>query len=245
MLYMCQNYIIYVRTVANLCPYRCKFAMIQTQMLNQNIVFYSAFSLLSLLVLVFSLFSHIRPSSSLNRERTKWHIPHLQIISSKARWPLSPEAQVAWARPLRFDLVDPSLFFGGWLFWLLVVGWFWLMVGGWLGCGCEIWDGYEIWDGLRSGCGLWEWDCVVGVRFVAVECGGVSLALPLILVVVVDVVVFFFGVGVDIGCSVCLSFFFWWQWLILVVGGWFVGVAGDCWLWQLIFGVGCCYCCWW
>ena len=49
----------------------------------------------------------------------------------------------------------------------------------------------------------------MGVRFVAVECGGVLLALPLILVVVVDVVVFFFGVGVDIGCSVCLSFFFW------------------------------------
>ena len=48
----------------------------------------------------------------------------------------------------------------------------------------------------------------MGVRFVAVECGGVSLALPLILVVVVDVVVFFFGGGVDIGCSVCLSFFF-------------------------------------
>ena len=54
-----------------------------------------------------------------------------------------------------------SLFFGGWLFWLLLVGWFWLMVVGWSGCGCEIWDD------LRSGYGLWEWDCVVGVRFMA------------------------------------------------------------------------------
>ena len=61
-----------------------------------------------------------------------------------------------------------SLSFGGWLFWLLLVGWFWLMVVGWSGCGCEIWDGYEIWDGLRSGCGLWEWDlwlCSVCLSF--------------------------------------------------------------------------------
>ena len=63
----------------------------------------------------------------------------------------------------------------------------------------------------------------MGVRFVVVECGGVSRTPPPILVVVVDVVVFFFffAVGADIGCSVCLSFFFffWKQWLILVVGG--------------------------
>ena len=57
------------------------------------------------------------------------------------------------------------------------------------------------------GCGS---EIGMGVRFVAVERGGVSLEPPLILVVVVDVVVFFFfGVGVDIGCSVCLGFFFW------------------------------------
>ena len=48
---------------------------------------------------------------------------------------------------------------GGWLFWLMVVGWFWLKVVGWSGCGCEIWDG------LKSGYGLW----VVGVRFVAMD----------------------------------------------------------------------------
>ena len=120
--------VVYVPKLYHLCPYRCKFAMIQTQMLNQNIVFYSAFSLLSLLVLVFSLFSHIKPSSSLNRERTKWHIPHLQTISSKARWPLSPEVQVAWARPLR-SLPSSSPLRSCWslsLFWWLVdFGWWW------------------------------------------------------------------------------------------------------------------------
>ena len=49
----------------------------------------------------------------------------------------------------------------------------------------------------------------MGVRFVVVECGGVSPAPPSILVVVVDVVIFFFlGVGADIGCSFFLSNFF-------------------------------------
>ena len=40
------------------------------------------------------------------------------------------------------DLADLSLFFGGWLFWLLVVG---LMVVGWSGCGCEIWVDIGVW----------------------------------------------------------------------------------------------------
>ena len=57
------------------------------------------------------------------------------------------EAQVAWARPLRSStssspLRSLSLFFGGWLFWLLVVG---LMVVGWSGCGCEIWVDICVW----------------------------------------------------------------------------------------------------
>ena len=43
--------------------------------------------------------------------------------------------------------------------------------------------------GMRFGMVL---DWVVGVRFVVVECGGVSPAPSSILVVVVDVVVFFF-----------------------------------------------------
>ena len=41
--------------------------------------------------------------------------------------------------------ISLSLVFGGWLFWLLVVGWFWLMVVGWSGCGCEIWVDIGVW----------------------------------------------------------------------------------------------------
>ena len=185
--------VIYVPKLYHLCPYRCKFATVRTQMLNQNIVFYSTFSLVSLLILIFSLSSYIKPSSSLNRERTKWHTPHLQIISSKARWPLSPEAQAAWARPLR-SLPSSSPLWSCWslsLFWWLVV----LIVGGWLILvdggrliGLWVWDLGWVWDVGWSQIGLW----VVGVRFVAMECGGVSPAPPSILVVVVDVVVFFF-----------------------------------------------------
>ena len=69
---------VYVPKLYHFCPYRCKFATVQTEMVNRNIVFNSAFSLLSLLVFIFSLIltsnpasSHIRPSSSLNKERTK------------------------------------------------------------------------------------------------------------------------------------------------------------------------------
>ena len=69
--------VVYVPKLYYLCLYRCKFATVQTDVVNQNDVFYLAFSLLSLLVLIFSLSSHIRPSSSLNRERTKCHTPHL------------------------------------------------------------------------------------------------------------------------------------------------------------------------
>ena len=52
------------------CLYRCKFATVRTEMVNRNIIFNSAFSLLSLLVFIFSLLltsnpapSHIRPTS--------------------------------------------------------------------------------------------------------------------------------------------------------------------------------------
>ena len=41
--------------------------------------------------------------------------------------------------------ISLSLFFGGWLFWLLVVGWFWLTVVGWSGCGCEILVDIGVW----------------------------------------------------------------------------------------------------
>ena len=41
--------------------------------------------------------------------------------------------------------ISLSLSFGGWLFWLLVVGWFWLMVVGWSSFGCEIWVDIGVW----------------------------------------------------------------------------------------------------
>ena len=154
--------------------------------------FYSLFSLLSLHFILFSSLSlvpsHRFPLFSSHMVRFFFFFN----LRSVWRWPLSPEAQAACARLVSSLLTtykpssspksktrkaivialqshrSVSLFFGGWLFWLLLVGWFWLMVVGWSGCGCEIWDGYEIWDGPRSGCGLWEWDWVVGVRFVAV-----------------------------------------------------------------------------
>ena len=100
---------------------------------------------------------------------------------------------------------------GGWLFWLMVVGWFWLKVVGWLGCGCEIWDG------LRLGCG-----CEI------YGYGWVSLASLPILVVVVDVVVFVFFfffvvVGANGGRWLIL-----WGWSVIVgYGGWFVGVGSG------------------
>ena len=74
--YMCQNY-----TDRNGKPKYC-FLFDFLSPLTSGIDFFS-------LLTSDPTPSHIRPSSSLNRERTKWHTPHLQTISSKARWPLS------------------------------------------------------------------------------------------------------------------------------------------------------------
>ena len=46
---------LYMPKLYHFCPYRCKFATVWTEMVNRNIVFNSAFSLLSLLVFIFSL----------------------------------------------------------------------------------------------------------------------------------------------------------------------------------------------
>ena len=192
----------YVPKLYHLCLYHCKFATVRTNVVNQNNVFYLAFALLSLLVLIFSLSSHIRPSSSFNRERTKWYTPHLQTISSKARWPLSSEAQAAWVRPLQSSPSSSPLW-SRWslsFFWWLVV----LIVGGWL----ILVDGGRL---IR----LW----VVGVRL------GWWLVSPAplsILVVVVDVVGFFFFFF--FGSS---GWYWWsvvdqWGWPVVVgCGGWF------------------------
>ena len=136
--------------------------------------FYLAFSLLSLMVLIFSLSSHIKPSSSLNRERTKWHTPHLHgrghsdriiaivivvggasgmgeatliIATPIGSSPSSSllEAQAAWVRPLRSSPSSSPLQSR----WSLSLLW-WLVVlivGGWL----------ILVDSGRL-IGLWVWD---------------------------------------------------------------------------------------
>ena len=184
----------YVPKLYHLCSYRCKFATVRTDVVKRNNVLYLAFSLLSLLVLIYSLslFSHQTQLPSTEKEKNDTSMGSEESRSS------------SWARPLRSDhrhyhrrrrrkwhgrghsnhrhsdriiaivivvrgassmgkatliihivivviiaivitasisSISLSLFFGGWLFWLLVVGWFWLMVVGWSGCGCEIWDG--------------------------------------------------------------------------------------------------------
>ena len=189
----------YVPKLYHICPYRCKFATVWTNMVKPNNVLYLLLSLLSLPVLTldfFSLSSHIRPklpSTTQQRKNkmTLWSDPRRSRSSS-------------WARPLRSDHrhrhcrrrrkwhgrghsdhrhsdriiviiivvggtsgmgeatpiihivivviiavpilpISLSLFFGGWLFWLLVVGWFWLTVVGWSGCGCEILVDIGVW----------------------------------------------------------------------------------------------------
>ena len=61
----------YVPKVYHLCPYRCKFATVQTDVVKQNNVLYLAFSLLSLPILISSLSLLTSDPASLNRERTK------------------------------------------------------------------------------------------------------------------------------------------------------------------------------
>ena len=102
--------------------------------------------------------SLLTSNSHLNRERTKWHTSHLQTISSKARWPLSPEAQAAWVRTWLTSLLlmaheplssptskmkraktSPCLAFQVSLISLATISpWFGIL--GWC-CGFEIWDG--------------------------------------------------------------------------------------------------------
>ena len=157
----------YVPKLYHLCSYCCKFTTVRTDVVKRNNVLYFAFSLLSLLVLISSLSLFTSDPASLNRERTKWHFDRIeekQIIFMGKATPIrsspsssSSEAQAAWARPLRSSTSSSSsslplqshrslfFFFGGWLFWLLVVGWFWLMVVGWSGCGCEIWVDIGVW----------------------------------------------------------------------------------------------------
>ena len=152
--------VVYVPKLYYLCLYRCKFATIQTDVVNQNNVFYLAFSLLSLMVLISSLSLLTSNPASLNRERTKWHSDRIQgetdhlygqghfdriiaIGGASAMGEATPITAIVTAALI--SLISLSLSFGGWLFWLVVVGWFWLTVVGWSGCGCEILVDIGVW----------------------------------------------------------------------------------------------------
>ena len=102
----------YVPKLYHICPYRCKFATVWTNMVKPNNVFYLAFSLLSLLVLIFSLSlltsDPVLPIIEKEKNDTSIESEEKQIIfmgeatlirSSPSSSP--SEAQVAWARPLR------------------------------------------------------------------------------------------------------------------------------------------------
>ena len=102
----------YVPKLYHLCSYRFKFATVWTDVVNQNNVFYLAFSLLSLLVLIFSLSlltsDPALPIIEKEKNDTSIGFEEKQIIfmgeatlieSSPSSSP--SEAQAAWARPLR------------------------------------------------------------------------------------------------------------------------------------------------
>ena len=179
----------YVSKLYHLCSYRCKFATVWTNVVNQNNVFF-LFGFLSPLTYgldFFSLFSHqtqLFPQQRKNKmthSTSSWARPlqsdhrhchcrrrckrHGRGYSDhRHRHHCRRRKRHGWGhsdhrhRHRRSKLADLSLSFGGWLFWLLVVGWFWLIVVGWSGCGCEIWDGYEILvDGVFFWCRGWYW----------------------------------------------------------------------------------------
>ena len=120
-------------------------------------LFLSLVSISPLLPISFSLsFFYLSLSSSLRLQQPS--PPHSATFTQRPRSdPIHiNEAEIGWnfgllsliRRSLSLSLGGcGSISNGGWLFWLLVVGWFWLKVVGWSGCGCEIWDG------LRLGCG--------------------------------------------------------------------------------------------
>ena len=127
--------------------YRCKFATVQNQNGIILIFFYSLFSLLSPLFSLYhflfsltSILSHRFPLFSATSISFVLSFPF--NLRSFWRWPLSPEAQAAWATSSPLMAHEPSsspshrwaivialwslsLSFGGWLWlllWLLLVG---------------------------------------------------------------------------------------------------------------------------
>ena len=254
---------IYVSKLYHLCLYRCKFATVQIEMINQNIVFNSAFSLLSLLVFIFSLLltsdlapSHIRPSSSLNKERTKCgdRVWVMVEIGFRSRWRsvlgMDHSGDRFWVWVMVKIMFEGH---GGdcvWdRFWVLVVSpssvvWVsvpvvvgvsvvepWLeSVGAWVESVAS--DGYFGlgWIGVEIGWCSWVfWRKRHGRGHFNHCCSDLAdLSLFWWLFVLI------FGVGANIGCSVCLSFFF------LGSSGWYWWSVFDLWGWPVVVGCGRC-----
>ena len=160
----------YMPKLYHLYLYCCKFATVRTNVVKRNNVLYLAFSLLSLLVLISSLSLLTSDPASLNRKRTKWHSHQIRGEADHLHgWGHSDRiiaiviviggaSGMGEATPIihihivitiviaaSILSISLSLSFGGWLFWLLVVGWFWLMVVGWSGFWCEIWVDIGVW----------------------------------------------------------------------------------------------------
>ena len=106
----------YVPKLYHLCLYRCKFATVRTDVVKQNIFFYLAFSLFSLLVLIFSLSlltsNPALPSTEKEQNDTPIGSEEKQIIFMDEATPIgsspsssSSKAQAAWVRPLWSSLL--------------------------------------------------------------------------------------------------------------------------------------------
>ena len=99
-------------------------------------------------------------------------------------------------RHRRFDLADLSLFFGSWLFWLLVVGWFWLMVVGWSGLGVRFGMGIRFWLIAVTNIGDW-WLIYRGGRWLwamAVDLWCGLFLLLLLLMIMGKGIIYYFNV---------------------------------------------------
>ena len=215
----------YVPKLYNLCPYRCKFATIRTDVVNQNNVFYLAFSFLSLLVLIFSLSLLTSDRALPSTERTKWHSNRIQgeanhlhgwghsdwiiaivivVKGASGMGKATPIITIVIVVVIAIVIADRHhhrhhcFDLADLSLSFLVVGCFdcwWLADFGWWWIGLWVWDLGWVWD-----FGWWR---------------------------------FFFGVGVDIGCSVCLSFFFFFG-----SSGWYWWSVVDLWGWPVLVGYG-------
>ena len=211
---------VYVPKLYHFCSYCCKFATVLTEMVNRNIIFNSAFSLLSLLVFIFSLLltsnpapSHIKPTSDPAPPSTKKE--QNVEIGFGSRWRsvlgMGHGGDCVWDR-FWVLVVSPSSVV--WVSVPVVVGvsvvepwlesvraWVESVAGdGYFGFG---WIGGEI-----DWCSWVFWRKRHGQGNFDHRRSDLSLFWWLFVLI--------FGVGADIGCSVCLRFFFFgssgWYW---------------------------------